>query len=576
MNALLTDMAMRDAGHFDLPQARAVLQWLIDAGHLQEPEADDVFLSTSRSGRSLLATLFDLGLGDDVLFCAATAISGIPAAKDEAWPDAPVLSERLPFHFLKDNAILPLSSDGTRLSVAIADPTQTWIAQALSLATAQAVDVRLAPLTRIDAALDDLYGERHSVFRELAEQLGNRPTDELSTSKLALIANGEPVVRVVNHILERAIEQRATDIHIEPFEKRLILRYRVDGVLRQEEAPSLTSSAPLTSRIKIMTNLDIAERRMPQDGRMRVRIRGEDVDLRVSTLPTPFGESVVIRVLRADPQQSTLETLGINADMIAALQRALARMQGLLLVSGPTGSGKTTTLYSLLRLLNAHSRKIVTVEDPIEYQLEGVNQVQVKSDIGLDFPAVLRSTLRQDPDVIMIGEIRDIETAHIAMQAAMTGHLVLSTLHTISATASVTRLLNMGVPGYVLADALSLVMAQRLVRRFCGCAEAAEDTAAVRAACSEAGIDPAEALGVRAQRGCPHCSQSGYRGRLAICEILEMDTERRRIVLEGASDLALRESAAASGMRSMRHNGLRAVLAGHTALAEVIRATATE
>jgi general secretion pathway protein E len=568
---------MLNDGHFDLPQARAMLQWFIVAGYLQESEAEDIFQATSQSGRSIVAALFDRGIAsDDVLLRAATEISGIPPVDDQAWPDTPILSERFTLHFLKENAILPLSSDEKKLRIAIADPTQSWVVQALSLATAQAVDIRLAALTRIDVALDDLYGERRSVFRELAEQLGNRPTDELSASKLALIANGEPVVRVVNHILERAIEQRATDIHIEPFENRLILRYRVDGVLRQEEAPSLTSSAPLTSRIKIMANLDIAERRMPQDGRMRARIRGEDIDLRVSTLPTSFGESVVIRVLRADPQKSTLETLGISADMIAALQRALTRMQGLVLVSGPTGSGKTTTLYALLRLLNAHSRKIVTVEDPIEYQLEGVNQVQVKHDIGLDFPTVLRSSLRQDPDVIMIGEIRDVETAHIAMQAAMTGHLVLSTLHTISATASVTRLLNMGVPDYVLADALSLVMAQRLVRRFCGCAELARDTAAVRAACREAGIDPADSANVRVARECLHCNHSGYRGRLAICEILEMDTERRRVVLEGASDLALRESAVACGMRSMHQDGLRAVLEGDTALAEVIRATTTE
>jgi general secretion pathway protein E len=374
--------------------------------------------------------------------------------------------------------------------------------------------------------------------------------------------------------MHRAVDIRASDIHLEPFESHLKIRYRVDGVLRELEAQPAASAAAIISRIKIMAGLNIAERRLPQDGRHKFRVAGEMIDLRISTVPTVYGESVVLRLLRREGAALDFGPLGYGADIERALRRVLDLPHGILLVTGPTGSGKSTTLYAALRHLNTAERKIITVEDPVEYNIEGVNQIQVKPQIGLTFANALRSIVRQDPDVIMIGEMRDTETAKIAVQSALTGHLVLSTLHTNDAAGSITRMLDMGVEDYLLASTVNAVMAQRLVRNLCpACREpyapAPEEARHWRLERFTSGGEPVLHRAV----GCEQCDGIGYRGRSAIVELLVMSEPIRRLVLAHAEAGQIAQQAAAEGTRSMFEDGLAKALAGKTTVEEVLRVT---
>jgi general secretion pathway protein E len=394
---------------------------------------------------------------------------------------------------------------------------------------------------------------------------------EADVERLRDLASEAPVIRLVNRMIERAVEQRASDIHIEPFEGRLRVRYRVDGMLGETEAPAEKLAAAIVSRIKIMARLNIAERRLPQDGRIKVVVRGKEFDLRISTTPSLHGESVVMRILDRDGAVLDFKALGFRDDTLKSYLSALERPHGILLVTGPTGSGKTTTLYTSLIRLNSPERKILTVEDPVEYQLDGVLQIQVKPEIDLTFARALRSFLRQDPDILMIGEIRDLETAQIGVQAALTGHLVLSTLHTNDAAGAIARLMDMGVPDYLLTSTINGVAAQRLVRKLCpDCREASEPDAELLARL-DAGDNPPRVL--YHAKGCDHCKGTGYAGRAALVEVLVMDDALRRLVLQRADAREIEKAAVEGGMRTLYQDGLLKAAAGVTSIEEVLRVT---
>ncbi|MBP8282707.1 MAG: Flp pilus assembly complex ATPase component TadA, partial [Chromatiaceae bacterium] len=385
------------------------------------------------------------------------------------------------------------------------------------------------------------------------------------------LASEAPVIRLVNQLIQKAVESRASDIHIEPFSDELKVRYRVDGILHEVPSPPVRSTAAIISRVKIMSKLNIAERRLPQDGRIPLRIQGKELDLRVSTVPTMFGESVVMRLLDKESVRFDLDALGFDGGPRARLDMIMEIPYGILLVTGPTGSGKSTTLYTVLSRLNTQERKIITVEDPVEYQIPGINQIQVKPAIGMTFSGALRSIVRQDPDIIMVGEMRDLETARIAVQSALTGHLVLSTLHTNDAASGVTRLLDMGVEEYLLTSTINGILAQRLVRRLCPfCRESYEPLPEVAAKVRNS-LPDVDAVQLYRATGCERCNNTGYRGRLVITEVLRMTDAIRRAVLEHATATVILRLAIEEGMATMYQDGLRKCLDGRTTLEEVLR-----
>jgi len=480
----------------------------------------------------------------------------------------PVLPDRLSSGFLRHARAVPLAVEGETLILAVADPLDPFTPAAVAVATGRRITLEVAVPIELEAALNRLYPEGDSMDPTTD---GDSPLED-DAERLKDLASEAPVIRLVNLLITRAVETLASDIHIEPFEDRLRVRYRYDGVLHEAEAPPRNLAAAITSRIKIMARLDIAERRMPQDGRIKMAVRGQEVDFRVSTIPSLHGETVVLRILDRAAVAFDYARLGLSPAVIRRLGLALDLPNGIVLVTGPTGSGKTTTLYTGLLALNSVSRKIVTVEDPIEYQLQGINQIQVRSQIGLTFANLLRSILRQDPDVIMVGEIRDGETAQIAVQAALTGHLVLSTLHTNSAAAAVTRLRDMGVEDYLLTAVLRGIMAQRLVRRLCPeCRQAAPAPPELVARFNLERRTESRPIMLSHAVGCAACRQTGYRGRAAIAEFLEMGPEIERLIFARADHTTIERAAVAGGMEVMFDAGLAAALAGETTIEEVTR-----
>ena len=493
----------------------------------------------------------------------------LPLATEADYPDLLPFGDRVSANFLREARVLPLADTPEGLVVAMADPLDSYTVGAMQLFAGKPVQVSVGVPADIEAALERLFGsaggEEVQALGDIAE-LGA----EDDIQRLRDLASEAPVVRIVNRLIAKAAELRASDIHLEPSEQGLRARYRIDGVLRDMEPPPAQLRAAIISRLKIMARLNIAERRLPQDGRIRLAVRGKDIDLRVATLPTMHGEEVVLRVLDRSSVALDFVSLGVDPEVLGAYREALARPNGIILVTGPTGSGKTTTLYASLIELNTPDRKLLTVEDPIEYQLEGVNQVQTKAQIGLSFAHILRSMLRHDPDVIMIGEIRDLETAQIAIQAALTGHLVLSTLHTNNAASTLTRLLDMGVEDYLLPSTLNAIVAQRLVRRLCqACREA---YAPLPELLAQLGLEGQEVPFWR-PTGCATCSQTGYSGRISINEILVMTDAIRRQVLQHAESTELQRTAVAAGMRPMLQDGIAKVAAGLTSVEEVMRVT---
>jgi general secretion pathway protein E len=495
-------------------------------------------------------------------------------------PSVPLFPGELQIAFLAAAKIIPLADDGERVVMGMADPFNGEAISALAFLLGRRIEAAVMAQADVARGLAQLYGGANAPksgadYRTVHADDG----EEDDVRRLEDLASEAPIIRLVHELIARAAEMQASDIHLEPREDGLRARLRIDGVLHILENYPVAVKAAVTSRIKIMAQLNIAERRVPQDGRIKANVRGRDIDLRVSTMPTMNGESVVMRLLDRSSVELDFAALGLAEATREALTAILAEPNGIILVTGPTGSGKTTTLYTALRLLNSPQRKTFTVEDPIEYQLDGVNQIQVQPKIGLTFASILRSVLRQDPDTIMVGEIRDLETARVAIQASLTGHLVLSTVHTNSAAATITRLLDMGVEGYLLASTLKAVLAQRLVRRLCGsCAAPAEPSPVLLDSMRQAGLMDAvdNRLLLRYLRrpvGCPACRQTGFRGRTTVSELLLMTNAVQDRVLGDGTERAIQEAATASGMVGMFHDGIGHVLAGQTTLDEVLRVT---
>ncbi|HXR63778.1 MAG TPA: type II secretion system ATPase GspE [Rudaea sp.] len=531
--------------------------------HEESPEGNLVPLLTR------LGLVSEREMGD-----ALSEVLGIPLLTAKEFPDAPPANVQMSVRFLKQYHIVPIAETDTTVTVVISDPADPYPLQALQLATGKQVDVKIGFSSEIDDLIERYYGSGRSAMGAIVENL----TDENARSEddiehLRDLASEAPVIRLVNLVIQRAVEQRASDIHIEPFENRLKVRYRVDGVLQEVESPPAASTAAVISRIKIMAKLNIAERRLPQDGRIMLRVQGKELDLRVSTVPTAFGESVVMRILDRESIVFDFHTLGFTDQFLAQFMKVLELPHGILLVTGPTGSGKTTTLYTALSRLNTPDVKIITVEDPVEYQIEGINQIQAKPQIGLDFSHALRSIVRQDPDIIMIGEMRDLETAKIAIQSALTGHLVLSTLHTNNAAGAITRMLDMGVEDYLLTSTVNGVLAQRLVRRLD--IANAERYEALPEVVEEFGLRRFQPQGkIQLYKPMPSpLTATGYHGRTTIMEFLVMTDPLRRMVMQHADMGKIEELSRSEGMRTMYEDGLVKSLAGVTTIEEVLRVT---
>ena len=530
----------------------------------------------AESGQRLDKVLIQLGLVTERgLAGAYAALLGLPIATPDRYPDSdPLHADRLAPKFLRNARALPVAEEGGRLLVAVADPLDDFTPAAIGAATGREVSLLIGVPIELDAALDRLYSDTRPTAD--TPEPGGEPLEE-DAERLKDLASEAPVIRLVNQVIARAVETQASDIHIEPFEDRLRIRYRYDGVLHEADSPPSRLTAAITSRIKIMARLDIAERRLPQDGRIKLAVRGTEIDFRVSTIPSLHGETVVLRVLDRSTVAFDYARLGLAAPVVAKVDKALNLPNGIVLVTGPTGSGKTTTLYTGLLSLNSVARKVVTVEDPIEYQLAGVNQIQVKPAIGLTFATLLRSILRQDPDVIMVGEIRDLETAQIAVQAALTGHLVLSTVHTNSAAATISRLRDMGLEDYLMTAVLRGVLAQRLVRRLCPhCAQEGDAAPELVRRFDLERRTEGRPIRLWHPVGCAHCRSTGYRGRQAIAEFLQPTPEIERLIFTRAEHTEIERAAVAAGMVTMFDAGLDAALAGQTTIEEVVRSIRAE
>ena len=506
---------------------------------------------------------------------ALAEVSGLPLVEKTDYPEIPPLEDAISPRFMKAHRVVGLASDDETFSIAVADPLDNYVISALRLACSKPIQLSVGLATEIENAVEKQLGSGKSQMGQLVDTLdGDGDYDEDDVEHLKDLASEAPVIRMVSLIMQRAVESRASDIHVEPFENQLKVRLRIDGVLREIEAPPVRSTAAVISRIKIMAKLNIAERRLPQDGRIKVQIVGKELELRVSTVPTMHGESVVIRLLDKDSVIFDFESLGFRGKPLEQFTKVLEIPHGIVLITGPTGSGKSTTLYTGLNKLNSPERKIITVEDPVEYQLPGVNQIQVKSQIGLTFAGALRSIVRQDPDVIMIGEMRDLETARIAVQSALTGHLVMSTLHTNDAAGGITRLMDMGLEDYLLVSTVNGILAQRLVRRLCPhCREA---FTAMPELVEEMRLErfvPSGKVTLYKPVGCSECNNIGYRGRLSIVEFLTMSDEIRRLVMTHAQARELETAALKEGMISMMDDGLQKAIEGDTTVEEVMRVT---
>ncbi|MGY6276534.1 type II secretion system ATPase GspE [Methylomonas sp. MgM2] len=538
---------------------------LAKARRMQKTSQDD----------SLPYMLIKLGLCSDAdVADTFTQTHGLDRLRPENYPPQSPLQDDVSLRFLKQHHSVGIQADDDYLDVGVMDPEDDYLRRALGLATGKRIRLHVGQLSEIDAALEMQYGEGKSQLDKLMDGLTVEHEDNEDLEHLKDLASEAPIIRMVNFILQKAVESRASDVHIEPFEQSLKVRLRIDGVLQDIDSPPVASTAAVLSRIKIMAKLNIAERRLPQDGRIKLQMIGKELDLRVSTVPTLYGESVVIRLLDKENAVLDFATLGFVGKQAENFMNVLAMPHGIILITGPTGSGKSTTLYAALKTLNTSERKIITVEDPVEYQLEGINQIQAKPQIGLTFASALRSIVRQDPDVIMIGEMRDLETARIAVQSALTGHLVLSTLHTNDAAAGITRLQDMGLEEYLLSSTINGILAQRLVRRLCPACKQAYPA-------SETLIDelqlrrwqPEGEIRLSKPVGCAACNGIGYKGRLAIIEFLAMSETIRKQVIKHEEAHVIQRQAINEGMQTMYDDGVGKAIQGVTTLEEVLRVT---
>ncbi len=521
------------------------------------------------SGERYDAILTRLGLmSEQSLADFAARHSGLPILEQSQLPQVRPEVGALSLRWLRDNRVLPLSITDQSIDIAVVDPFDSHPEQALEFMFRRPVRRWLARASDLETFLDRHFAAQRNEDGDVAIE-----ADEADLERLQDLASDAPAIRAVNRLITQAVEQRASDIHVEPTEEQLKVRMRIDGAMLEQDPLPASMKAAFVSRVKVMSGLNIAEKRLPQDGRLRLAVRGHDVDLRVATAPTIHGESVVMRLLDRSNLTLDLATLGFDPPTVKALTDLVHQPHGIVLVTGPTGSGKTTTLYATLSLLNASTRKILTVEDPVEYRLAGINQTQVSPPIGLTFAAALRSFLRQDPDVMMVGEIRDLETAQVAVQASLTGHMILSTLHTNTAAGAVTRLIDMGVEPFLIASTVSAVLAQRLVRRLCP--HCRQPHQADHAVLRSLGFHVKEGARITLYQpvGCASCNGSGFRGRIAIHELLRMDEKLSQMVVAHAEARDIQRQAVSTGMHTMLQDGLIKSHAGLTTIEEVVRVT---
>jgi type IV pilus assembly protein PilB len=534
------------------------------------------------------STLVQLGfITDEEVTNFLSRQYGVPAINLQYFEIDPGVVKLIPEETAKRHQILPLSRVGASLTIAMVDPTNVFAIDDIKFMTGFNIEPVVASEPAILEAIDKAYGSSHAPEENVDELLAAMGDDtdvelqaeqsDIDLAELEKSADEAPIVKLVNIIMSDAMKRGASDIHIEPYEKEYRVRFRIDGVLQNIMSPPLRLKDAITSRIKIMAKMDISEKRLPQDGRIMLKMqvggRKKQLDFRVNCLPTLWGEKVVMRLLDKENLRLDMTKLGFEPQSLEKFQRAVLKPYGMVLVTGPTGSGKTNTLYSSVSLLNKPDTNILTAEDPVEFQLHGVNQVQMKESIGLNFAAALRAFLRQDPNVILVGEIRDFETAEIAIKAALTGHLVLSTLHTNGAPETISRLMNMGIEPFLVATAVHLICAQRLVRRIC--VECREEVPLPPQAKMEAGFSAEEARTAKMfkGRGCGTCNNTGYKGRAGLYEVMEVDDEMRELILVGASAVELKKKAIERGMMTLRRSGLVKIAEGVTTLEEVARET---
>ncbi|MEN8662391.1 MAG: GspE/PulE family protein [Lentimonas sp.] len=554
-----------------------VYEIISSAALLDKAQLDELNESHLHTGKSLADAVIDSGLVERSAILSAIAeylgcdfLDEMPSSIPED------VYSTMKANVARMYAVVPYEVSETSVSLLAQDPFNPSIIDDLTFTLNKNITIVVCNPGQVEALITSTYGEEDSSIDDILGELGDSygdVEDDLSNSDLTDLANQTPIIRFVNLVLQQAIKDKASDVHFEPFEDQFRIRYRIDGALYEMAPPPKSLAIPVTSRVKVLSNMNISETRIPQDGRIKMTIAGRPVDLRVSTLPTQFGESVVLRVLDKSVVNLDLEALSLPDDILTTIRELVDRPNGIFIVTGPTGSGKTTTLYSALREVNDVETKILTAEDPVEYEIDGIMQVAVNHQVGLDFSRALRAFLRQDPDKIMVGEIRDIETAQIAVQASLTGHVVLSTLHTNDAPGAVTRLIDMGLEPFLISASLEAILAQRLVRRICkSCRTAYEPTQEM---IDILDVDPLEI----AEKdfffgdGCPECSNTGYRGRIGLFEMIKVTDAIREMINNRAPTLALKQKALEQGMRSLRDDGLRGIFDGNTTIEEVLKYT---
>ncbi|MGA2001407.1 MAG: type IV-A pilus assembly ATPase PilB [Terriglobales bacterium] len=551
-------------------------------------QLDQALKVQKESGTRLGSILVKLGyLSDEDVTNFLSRQYGVPAINLAYFEIDPTVVKLIPYETAKRYQILPLSRVGASLTIAMVDPTNVFAMDDIKFMTGFNIEPVVASESSILEGIEKAYGATHEedlekVMMSMTEDGAadvelQAEEEEMGLTELERAADEAPIVKLVNLILTDAVKRGASDIHVEPYEKEYRVRFRVDGILQTIMSPPMKLKDAITSRIKIMAKLDISEKRLPQDGRIMLKVnlggRKKQLDYRVSTLPTLWGEKIVMRLLDKENLRLDMTKLGFEPESLVKFEKAILKPYGMVLVTGPTGSGKTNTLYSAISRLNVPDTNIMTAEDPVEFQLAGVNQVQMKESIGLNFAAALRAFLRQDPNIILVGEIRDFETAEIAIKAALTGHLVLSTLHTNGAPETISRLMNMGIEPFLVATSVHMIVAQRLVRRVC--VECKAEVDLPPQALVEAGFTPAEAKTVKVSKGkgCGVCNNTGYKGRCGLYEVMEIDDEIRELILVGASAVELKKKAVERGMITLRRSGLIKAMAGATTLEEVARET---
>jgi type IV pilus assembly protein PilB len=556
-----------------------VIDLLIEQGIIDKAQADDALQEIASSGKDIVQALMDLDLvTEESLYKTIADSLGTEVIDLEGFEPDPEVLHMVQAGLARLHGTMPISATSDTVTVCVTDPLNPQIAEDLRFALNKNIQVVIAPVSRIEALIEKHYGTDDASLNEILAELSGEHVEfgedgSISTQNIEAEANATPIIRYVDLILYQAIQDRASDIHFEPFEYEFKIRYRVDGALYEMAPPPRHLALPVISRVKVMANLNIAERRLPQDGRIQKMIAGRPVDLRVSTLPTQFGESVVLRVLDRSTVNLSIEALGMPDYIYNYILHTIEKPNGIFIVTGPTGSGKTTTLYACLNKINTIDSKLLTAEDPVEYDIEGIIQVPINEGIGLTFGRILRAFLRQDPDRIMVGETRDLETAQISIQASLTGHLVFSTLHTNDAPGAVTRLIDMGVEPFMISSSLEGVLGQRLIRKICtSCRTPYEPSEDVL---SQMGLSPHE-IGDKQffyGKGCDACNHTGYKGRKGIYELLDISDPIRELINQRAPTVVLKQKAVELGMMTLRDDGLRSIYEGETTIEEVLKYT---